>query len=593
MPNNQLHTHFRQSSFDGCCEYEDAVKRVKEIGGNAIAITDHGVLTGVFPFVQACIAGGVKPLVGVEAYVQEDDELSFKSHQILYGKDKLGFVKGISKAVTKSNKRIDSKGAPRMNREILTECFGPTSPAHGHVVTTTACMQGVCNSIILSNQKLEEKIEKLHAKRDKYTYPGDEDYERKNKMLNAIVDEIAALRAEKDDYAKIAKKSTKKLEAAVEAAVGTDEYEERKKILDDTIAEIEEAKTIKAEREKEIAASSKKKTELSKEIKKIQESMDKWIELDEEATALSENMMSDEDIKKRVIEELDFLVNTFGKENVFVEVQYHGIEGEAKCMPILAKIAKEYGLPLVAANDAHMVYGTPEERRKRQILRSLRYNKWEEEFTGDSELYFKTDEQLREMLEQILPKEYVDEALANVDKIVEICNYEAKKEEHYPKFKSEIAGESANDAIRRIAVQNIEWRFPGKKGWTKQYEDRLEYELGIICKMGYADYHLIVQDFLGFGRKLGHLTDEDLAYVTKNISEMTLDELNKFVDSHQNEVGLTIGPGRGSAVGSLVCYLLGITSIDPLKYDLLFERFLNPERISMPKIYWAFNVNIS
>ena len=189
------------------------------------------------------------------------------------------------------------------------------------------------------------------------------------------------------------------------------------------------------------------------------------------------------------------------------------------------------------------------------------------------------------MLEQILPKEYVDEAIANVDKIVEICNYEATKEEHYPKFKSAIVGETANGAIRRICHENIEWRFPGKKGWTKQHEDRLEYELDIICKMGYADYHLIVQDFLGFGRRLGHLTDEDLAYVTENISDMSLDELNEFVNTHQNEVGLTIGPGRGSAVGSEACFLLGITSIDPIKYDLLFERFLNPERISMPKHY--------
>jgi DNA polymerase-3 subunit alpha len=196
------------------------------------------------------------------------------------------------------------------------------------------------------------------------------------------------------------------------------------------------------------------------------------------------------------------------------------------------------------------------------------------------------------MLEMILAKEDVKEAIANVDKVTALCNYEPSKESHYPKYHSEIAGETANDSIRRICYENIEWRFPGKKGWTKQYEERLEYELGIICKMGYSDYHLIVQDFLGFGRRLGHLSDADLKYLAEHISEMTLDELNEYVNTHQTEVGLTIGPGRGSAVGSLVCYLLGITSIDPIKYDLLFERFLNPERISMPKIYWAFNVNI-
>jgi len=572
MPNNQLHTHFRQSAFDGTCEYAEAVKHLKEIGGNAIAITDHGVLTGVFPFVQACVDGEVKPIVGVEAYVQEDDEFSLKCHQILYAKDKIGFVKGINKAVTKSNKRIDSKDAPRMNREILTKCFGPGSPAHGHVVTTTACMQGVCNSIILSNQVIDTKIAKIVNKRDKHTYPGDEEYEKKSKKFDDLTEEIAELRKQKDEAAKIAKKSVNKLESAMKAAEGTPDYEARKKAYETAVAEIEKAEITKKSLEAKIATASKKKTELNQEIKKLQESMDKWIELDDEITALEANKMSDEDMEAAVKEEFEFLVNTFGKENVFAEIQYHGIEAEAKCMPILARIAHECGIPLVAANDAHMVYGTEDERRKRQILRSLRYNKWEEEFPGDSELYFKTDEQLREMLEKILSKEDVDEAIANVDKIVEICNYVPEKEDHYPKFKSSIKGETANDAIERICRENIEWRFPKKEGWTDEYEKRLSYELGIICKMGYADYHLIVQDFLNFGRRLGHLTDEDLQYVTEHISEMSLDELNDFVNTHQNEVGLTIGPGRGSAVGSLVCYLLGITSIDPIKYDLLFER---------------------
>ena len=176
------------------------------------------------------------------------------------------------------------------------------------------------------------------------------------------------------------------------------------------------------------------------------------------------------------------------------------------------------------------------------------------------------------MLSQILDEDAVKEAIANIDVIVDRCNYVPEKEEHYPKFKSSIAGETANDAIRRICRENISWRFPNPDDWTEEYEKRLEYELGIICKMGYADYHLIVQDFLGFGRRLGHLSDEDLEYLTNNISDMTLDEVNDFVNTHQTEVGLTIGPGRGSAVGSLVCYLLGITSINPLKYDLLFER---------------------
>ena len=585
MPNNQLHVHYRQSSFDGTCEYKDAVKRVKELGGTALSITDHGVATGILPFIQACIDGGVKPIVGVEGYRQEDDVLSFKSHEVFYAMDRIGYIKGISKAITMSNKRIDSKGAPRMDRNILTKCFGPGTAAHGHVITTTACMQGVCNSIILANKKIDDKIKRVEAKRDKFLYPGDPECEKLEVELNGLVEKINSLREEKSSVNKIAKKSVKKLETAYNAAIGTPDEADRKKVYDDALAEIEVAKEEVTKLDAEITAASKKKKEVNDKIKSMHDSMDKWISYDEEIETLAEGKMSEEEIKSAVIDEYNFLIETFGKENVYTEVQYHGIADEAYCMPILVGISRELNIPLVAANDAHMVYGTPEERRKRQILRSLRFNKWEKEFDGDKELYFKTDEQLSEMLSQILDEDAVKEAIANVDVIVDRCNYVPEKEEHYPKFKSSIEGETANDAIRRICRENISWRFPNPDDWTEEYEKRLEYELGIICKMGYADYHLIVQDFLGFGRRLGHLSDEDLEYLTNNISDMTLDEVNDFVNTHQTEVGLTIGPGRGSAVGSLVCYLLGITSINPLKYDLLFERFLNPERISMPKQY--------
>lgn len=589
--NNQLHVHGRQSGFDSGVEYSELMKRAKEIGTEAIALTDHGTLTGIYPFIQACNEANIKPILGVEAYVQEDSEASFKSHMIIMAKDNVGYRSGICKAVTMSNKRIDSKGAPRMNEEILRKSFGKGTPAHGRVVITTACMQGVCNSILLSNQKLQTKIEKIRVKQDKYMNPGDALYGKRKERLEELESMIIEKRQLRDEFDKISKRSVKKMATAVESAKGTSEYEKLKESYDEAVKMIEDASAEKEKIKIEINDITKAKNALSKEIKKFEESMDKWIEYDEEIETLSKNILSDEKTYEMVEKELDMLCDIFGKENVFVEMQYHGIPDEAKCMPILAKIAKKKGLPLVAANDVHMVYGDSESRRKRQILRSLRYNKWEDEFTGDSELYVKTDEELLEMLLKILPKEMAEEAIANINKVVDMCNYTPTKEEHYPKYKSEIVGETANAAIRRIATKNIEWRFPGKVGWTKEYEKRLEYELDIICGMGYADYHLIVQDFLNFGRKLGRISYKRLAYITKHIKDMTLKELVEYVDNNQTEVGLTIGPGRGSAVGSLVCYLLGITSIDPIKYGLIFERFLNPERVSMPKIYWAFNVN--
>lgn len=137
---------------------------------------------------------------------------------------------------------------------------------------------------------------------------------------------------------------------------------------------------------------------------------------------------------------------------------------------------------------------------------------------------------------------------------------------------------TSNEILDQKIQQGIKWRFPD--GMPEDYKARLEYELGIIKNMGYTDYHLVVWEFLNYGRLLGFVPKE-------KISEAPLDteELSKWIkDNGWNNPGFRIGPGRGSAVGSLVCYLLGITALDPIKYGLLFERFLNPERVSMPDI---------
>ena len=119
---------------------------------------------------------------------------------------------------------------------------------------------------------------------------------------------------------------------------------------------------------------------------------------------------------------------------------------------------------------------------------------------------------------------------------------------------------------------------------TEEIKDRVWHELNTIINMGFSDYFLIVQDFLDLGRRCGHMPDERLAYLSEHHEEMTISELNEYINADQSMPGMTIGPGRGSAAGSIVAFALGITSIDPIKNGLLFERFLNPERVSMPDI---------
>lgn len=122
------------------------------------------------------------------------------------------------------------------------------------------------------------------------------------------------------------------------------------------------------------------------------------------------------------------------------------------------------------------------------------------------------------------------------------------------------------------------------KEWTKELNDRLNYELEIIINMGFSSYFLIVQDFLNFGRKCGHMKANEFDELRNSMSDMSAKEMLDYVEARQTEPGMTIGLGRGSGAGSLVCFLIGITGLDPIKNGLLFERFLNPKRVSMPDI---------
>lgn len=131
------------------------------------------------------------------------------------------------------------------------------------------------------------------------------------------------------------------------------------------------------------------------------------------------------------------------------------------------------------------------------------------------------------------------------------------------------------------AIKGIPWRY---KEFPEDKIQLLEYELNIIINMGFSDYFLIVQDFLDVGRRIGYMPDDRILYLKEHVYEMTIPEMIDYINEDQSHPGMTIGPGRGSAVGSIVAYLLGITSVEPTSNGLLFERFLNPERVSMPDI---------
>ena len=233
--------------------------------------------------------------------------------------------------------------------------------------------------------------------------------------------------------------------------------------------------------------------------------------------------------------------NTFGENNFFLELQNHGIPEQIEVNGKIAQISRETGIPMVATNDVH--YTKKEDAKMQKVLICIQTGK---KLVEDNplafpteEFYLKSEQEMSQLFSQF------EGAIENTGKIADRCNFDFEfgkiklpvfdigERDHFEFFR-----DKCFEGLHRIFGENPD----------KEYIDRLNYELETINKMGYVDYYLIVQDFVNYA---------------KNHS-------------------IPVGPGRGSGAGSLAAYCIGITGIDPIKYNLFFERFLNPERVSMP-----------
>lgn len=557
-----LHVHSEFSIRDSAMHLNQMFERAKELGATDIALTDHGMLAGFYDFMKLGKEHGINPIPGIEAYYMpvgnKDD--STRQHLILMAKDMEGF-RAICDANYASYQYLyKSAGGefPRMDRQILMDCFGPGAPGHGHVIATSACMQGVLAQILLSNENFHQEAAKIYAKRDKY-HPVDDELLDGLKEEEELQHEIESLIEERERLTKASKVSTSGMSRRLKTLdKESEEYAALLKDLDAATEAKEQAKLDLVAIKKQIAAKKRAKTAYSESIRAMKKSAEKWAALDEEAQEILSHAKSDEELYRLARDAMMDFVSIFGEGNFFIELQYHHIQREKMSMPILAKLANEYHVPVVAANDAHYATNSYQDIRARTLIAATRFNQLvDEDVEGFGELYMKSEEELRNTLREILDADTVSEALSNIRTITSVCHVELTHENHYPVFVGNVEGETSAMRLRRLAAEGIPKRYPGSE-WTPDKEQRMEYELKIIESMGYSDYLCIVQDFLAYGRALGYECPE--------------------------KIGFTIGPGRGSAVGSIVCYLSGITDVDPMRYGLLFERFLNPERVSMPDI---------
>ena len=397
-----LHVHTHYSALDGACKVDDLVARAAEMGMSALAITDHGVLSGIIQFYQQCRKSGVKPIIGLEAYVVEDrfrkeGNNEERWHLTLLAKDEAGY-----RNLLKLGSLAFLEGyyyKPRVDYSVLRQ------HAEG-LICLSGCASGRLSRALKNGQMAAAEVE----------------------------------------------------------------------------------------------------------------------------------------VKR--------LLDIFGDENVYLEMQETGIRDLAEINPRMIELAAKTGLKLVATNDVH--YLRESDATAHDVLLCIqtgsRLSEQNRLRFSSEEFFFKSEQ---EMLDAFRGH---PEAVANTLEIAERCNVEIALEKmlipHFPVPE----GYDESSYLRYQCELGLERRFGERV--TPEVRERLETELAVVEKMGFPPYFLIVWDFVTYAKKSG----------------------------------IPVGPGRGSAAGSLVSYLLGITDLDPIAHKLLFERFLNPDRISMPDIDIDFSV---
>ena len=251
-----------------------------------------------------------------------------------------------------------------------------------------------------------------------------------------------------------------------------------------------------------------------------------------------------EDNEERALQTAMMYRDMFGAENYFLEVQNHGLEIEDKIRERIASLARRSGIPRVATNDCH--YLRHEDADAHDVLLCIQTGKTVDDAKrmqmNTDQLFFRSPEEMKAAFDGD------PEVIHNTLAVAERCNLQLSfGRPLLPEFPLPPGAADAEDYLRTLARTELSRRFPGGGA---AYASRLEYELDVICRMGFASYFLIVRDFIAYAR----------------------------------ERGIAVGPGRGSVAGSLVAYVLRVTDIDPIQHGLIFERFLNPERVSMPDI---------
>ena len=636
----ELHVHSEAS-------YRDAVNTVDEIvnaairqGRNAFAITDHGNQMRLFhgfkartkaekqalqkaleqagvhsdeiktilgtigqtdsircptdkmwPWVEKygeCFIQAVKSspqyVPGIELYFQpeKNDKDNMAYHIVLYATDWEG-QKCLFLIENLAQLNKNKSGMPRTTWADLERFVGPGTPGHGHIIATSACVAGYIPAILLRRWTLADKQNALQQKLECENIPYTEtdkaaaeeaEAKAKEDLSQAKKALSAARKATKTDYTAKLEKARAKVDKLAEKEAADGQLSFIGFGAEMTSPDLEKAKAALAELESKAAESASAKKKLPDYVRDVEAKQSIW-EQAKAYTAMVEKSLRPYEKYKEAFDALEQekaalgdleqeaaaaalrFEELFGKGHFYIELQNHNIAKETIARRMLYKLIRTTGVPPTVANDVH--YCQKGDKRKRDIIAAMRFNRSVRDFEdeeGMDQLYFKSTEDMAALGDD----ELWALGMENTNRIAEACNVYYHKQMHLPTFDAHAAGfPDAKAYLNDFCHKMIPQKYPlaamtdeKRQELLQEIETRMKYEFDVIEKMGYMSYIAIVQDFIFYGRKIGGQT--------------------------------AIGPGRGSAAGSLVCYLADITDIDPLRYDLLFERFLNPARVSMPDI---------
>ena len=548
-----MSAHSEHSLKNATMSVKRYVSVAKELGYKYIALTDTDNMTGIIEFILECKKQNIKAIPGIEAVF--DEELH---SLILVAKNYKGFIQ-INKAFRLANENIytdpDSEiKYPLFTYEILEECLNKQDVA---IILPT--QNSILSDIYLNNSQINTEISKLKIEQNKYPSPLEDSFIKNSNRLRELDGNISELSAKIKQIESINENTYVKKLCALEAIKDTepDVYSNKKIALDKEILAVKEKKRSLKQYKKQNEELKRIRKALKLKLTAVKKKHKEYNSYQKQIDELKGRYISEEQIKTKVLEIVERLGLNF---NLYFELSYHGRPEEKYIIKKYAFLSKLYGFPMIVSNSPR--FSTKDDYKDYQILKSLEYNEWIPDNGFDMEMYVKSYDELAYSIKDLDlfdDKEILqifnntNELAENIDFIYPDCSLSENK--HYPKY-IDSEGRDAETVLKEKVKQGIIDRGFTKETFNQTYIDRMNYELEVIIKMGFSDYLLIVQDFIEYGKSL-----------------------EKY----------GVGPGRGSDAGCLICFLLGITNIDPIKYNLKFERFLNINRVSMPDIDTDFS----